>query len=215
MAVLLLFILILNIVSIVLMYYCLGDVEKKEKFIFIAVGTGIMYILTSLVYWISTMKIEVTEVSETGKNLITFLFVPVNGLIILPILAKSYAKLKFGSLSNRVFANRVIVLAILLIIVLIFECIYFKGIQEQVVDLIKANSKVEQEEKDTNQLNEASQTNEMANAVDENSLNAVENRISEVVVNETNQLNGVSKTNEVSNATGGNENVVMINTLEE
>lgn len=206
MAVLLLFILILNIVSIVLMYYCLGDVEKKEKFIFIAVGTGIMYILTSLVYWISTMKIEVTEVSETGKNLITFLFVPVNGLIILPILAKSFAKLKFGSLSNRVFVNRVIVLAILLIIVLIFECIYFKGIQEQVVNLIKANSKVEQEEKDTNQL---------LDTIDGNSLNDMANKIDVEVVNETNELNGVNQTNEVTNTARGNGNAVIVNTLEE
>lgn len=205
MAVLLLFILILNIVSIVLMYYCLGDVEKKEKFIFIAVGTGIMYILTSLVYWISTMKIEVTEVSETGKNLITFLFVPVNGLIILPILAKSFAKLKFGSLSNRVFVNRVIVLAILLIIVLIFECIYFKGIQEQVVNLIKVNSKVEQEEKDTNQL---------LDTIDGNSLNDMANKIDVEVVNETNELNGVNQTNEVTNTARGNGNAVIVNTLE-
>lgn len=204
MAVLLLFILIFNIVSIVLMYYCLGDIEKKEKIIFIAVGTGIMYILTSIVYWISTMGIEITEVSETGKNLITFLFVPVNGLIILPILAKSYAKLKYGNISNKVFANRILVLAVLLIIILIIECNYFRQIQEQVVNLIKNNANIQQE---TN-------TNQLSDETNNNSLDNLNNQITEDVVNEVNtiiQKNTITETNIIN----GNENVVVVNTLEE
>ena len=204
MAVLLLFILIFNIVSIVLMYYCLGDIEKKEKIIFIAVGTGIMYILTSIVYWISTMGIEITEVSETGKNLITFLFVPVNGLIILPILAKSYAKLKYGNISNKVFANRILVLAVLLIIILIIECNYFRQIQEQVVNLIKNNTNIQQE---TN-------TNQLSDETNNNSLDNLNNQITEDVVNEVNtiiQKNTITETNIIN----GNENVVVVNTLEE
>ena len=204
MAVLLLFILIFNIVSIVLMYYCLGDIEKKEKIIFIAVGTGIMYILTSIVYWISTMGIEITEVSETGKNLITFLFVPVNGLIILPILAKSYAKLKYGNISNKVFANRILVLAVLLIIILIIECNYFRQIQEQVVNLIKNNDNIQQE---TN-------TNQLSDKTNNNSLDNLDNQITEDVVNEVNtiiQKNTITETNIIN----GNENVVVVNTLEE
>ena len=204
MAVLLLFILIFNIVSIVLMYYCLGDIEKKEKIIFIAVGTGIMYILTSIVYWISTMGIEITEVSETGKNLITFLFVPVNGLIILPILAKSYAKLKYGNISNKVFANRILVLAVLLIIILIIECNYFRQIQEQVVNLIKNNANIQQE---TN-------TNQLSDETNNNSLDNLDNQITEDVVNEVNtiiQKNTITETNIIN----GNENVVVVNTLEE
>ena len=68
MLVILLFIIILNIVSIVLMYYCLADLTKKEKLIYIAAGTALMYILTTIVYWISTRGIEMTEVSEMGKK---------------------------------------------------------------------------------------------------------------------------------------------------
>lgn len=204
MAVLLLFILIFNIVSIVLMYYCLGDIEKKEKIIFIAVGTGIMYILTSIVYWISTMGIEITEVSETGKNLITFLFVPVNGLIILPILAKSYVKLKYGNISNKIFANRILVLAVLLIIIFIIECNYFRQIQEQVVNLIKNNTDIQQE---TN-------TNQLSDEINNNSLDNLDNQITEDVVNEVNtiiQKNTITETKIIN----GNENVVVVNTLEE
>ena len=100
MLVILLFIIILNVVSIVLMYYCLADLTKKEKLIYIAGGTAFMYVLTTIVYWISTRGITMTEVSEMGKNLITFLFVPINGIIILPMFAKSYYSYKMRGLDG-------------------------------------------------------------------------------------------------------------------
>ncbi len=174
-ALLLLFILFFNVISIVLMYYCLGDLAKKEKFIFIAVGTGIMYILTSIVYWISTNGIEITEVSETGKNLITFLFVPVNAILVLPILAKSYSKTKFGSLKSDVFIKRGIVLGILLLVVFIIECNYFKNIQEGVVNLIKQNAQTS--EKNNNSLNYINE-----NLENEVSANVLNNSISQNLV---------------------------------
>lgn len=180
MLVILLFILILNIVSIVLMYYCLGDLEKKEKLIFISAGIAIMYVITSIVYWISTIGIDINEVSETGKNLIIFLFVPVNSLIILPLLAKSYTKLKFGSLEKRIFLKRGIVLSILLIIAIVLECIYFKNIQEEVVNIIKQSMQIEQQNKDTNEL-----LSEDVKNIDSNKLNNEENQIS---LNEVNDL---------------------------
>ena len=58
MLVIVLFILILNVVSILLMYKCLGIESKKEKLIFVVMGTALMYILTSIIYWISTKDIQ-------------------------------------------------------------------------------------------------------------------------------------------------------------
>ncbi len=136
MLVILLFIIILNVVSIVLMYYCLADLTKKEKLIYIAGGTAFMYVLTTIVYWISTRGITMTEVSEMGKNLITFLFVPINGIIILPMFAKSYYSYKMRGLDGNILKKRAMVLGVILLIILIIECIYFKNIQEQVVNLI-------------------------------------------------------------------------------
>ena len=90
MLIIILFILILNIVSILLMYRSLTDRTPKEKLIFIAIGIAIMYMLTSVVYWISTRNVEITEVSDVGKDLIIFLFVPINGIIVLPLFARSF-----------------------------------------------------------------------------------------------------------------------------
>ena len=179
MPIILLFILILNIVSIVLMYYSLRDLGKKEKLIYIVVGTAVMYIITSIVYWFSTRGIEVTEVSERGKDLITFLFVPINGIIILPLLAKSYSKLKYGNLDKSVFLKRGIVLAVILLIVLIIECIYFKNIQQEVVNMLNAQeNSIEQQESTNSVLNET--TNEVTNQITSTIVNETTNTISNV-----------------------------------
>ena len=141
---LMLFILLLNIVAIVLTYYCLEDADKKDKVIFIAIGIAVMYMLTSLIYWISSRGIEVKEISETGKNLLTFLFVPINGILVLPILAKSYRRYKTGRINGNHLRNRAILLGILLLIVLIVECIYFKDIQNGVINMLNEKKQEEQ-----------------------------------------------------------------------
>ena len=92
----LLFIFILNVVAIVLTYKFLPDMEKRDRIIFVGVGIAIIYMLTSLVYWISTKNVKIEGVSNMGKNIITFMFVPINSIAVLPIIAKSYNKYKIG-----------------------------------------------------------------------------------------------------------------------
>lgn len=204
MPVILLFIVILNVVSILLMYYCLRELTNKEKLVYIAGGTAIMYILTTIVYWISTRSIEISEVSETGKNLITFLFVPINGILILPLFAKSYCNYKLGGVDLNTLKKRGMVLGIILLIILIIECIYFKNVQEQVVNLIKEQqSNVSQEQKTlddatlilkSNEINDGNQieldtTNDLAtnttiqNEISENIISKNTNITEEIVVN--------------------------------
>lgn len=230
MLVILLFIIILNIVSIVLMYYCLGELGKKEKIIFIAAGTAIMYMLTSFVYWLSTKDIEITSVSERGKDLITFLFVPINGLITLPLLAKSYFKYKIGGIDMPILRNRAIVILILLVIILVIECTYFKNIQQQVVDLLIEQQSTQKttDAMETagnvvgNSLEDIETVNQTTNEAAQNSIEVQKNevlqgnQITEVVVNDTvNESlirnNIISNENIMENNSVSNENVVEIN----
>ena len=207
----LIFIIILNVVSIVLTYHCLGDLLKKERLVFIVVGLAVMYALTSVVYWISTNGIEITEVSETGKNLITFLFVPINGLVMLPLLAKSYYKYKTGGLDKSVLLKRGAVLGVLLLIVLIFECMYFKNIQEQVVRLIQENQEIQQQENE-NTLNENALGQEEQNTLNENALGQEEqNTLNENVLSQ----GGQNTLNENNVLVQENQNAINDNTLEQ
>ena len=192
MILILIFILILNIVAIALTYYCLSHIEKKERIIFIGVGIAITYILTSFVYWLSTKDVAIKEVSELGKNLITFLFVPINSIIVLPIFAKSYNKYKIGSLASDKLRNRTIILAIILLILLIAECSYFKDIQNSVVILIKKNNEKDVEEQQSilnsiteniisNTENINTEVNQTSNDINNETTNAIENTISNTV----------------------------------
>lgn len=197
MTLILVFIIVLNIIAIALTYYCLSDLEKKDKVIFIAVCVAIIYMLTTFVYWISTKSVSVKEVSDLGKNLITFLFVPINTLIVVPLLAKSYNKYKTGFLAFDKLRNRGIVLGAILLIILVIECVYFKNVQNTVITLIEKNQQTRQNIND-----ESLETNTLENIienVDGNTLqmNTVNAIVSNSAVNNTNSVSGSSKTNTV------------------
>ena len=137
MLIIILFTLILNAVSILLMYKCLNGIDKKERWIFVIIGTALMYVLTNITYWFGTKNIQISEETlQLGKDLIIFLFVPINAILTLPLFAKSFSKFRDGKIDGKILRNRGIALIILLAIILIFECIYFKNIQQQVVNMI-------------------------------------------------------------------------------
>ena len=195
------FILILNIVSILLMYRSLNDRTPKEKLIYIVMGIAIMYILTSIVYWISTRNIEMTQVSDLGKDLIIFLFVPINGIIVLPLFARSYCKFKDGGLNDTVLRNRGIVLGVILLVLLIIECAYFENIQNQVVKMITDRNNQAQQET-TNELSAEQSSdinsNEIVNNIDTTNQIEIENV---EVVNDTFTNESAEQTNtELDNA---------------
>lgn len=128
---------ILNAVAIILTYRFLGnEMDKKEKGIFIIIGIALMYILVTFVYWLSTKSVNLGEVANEGQNLITFAFVPVNSMVILPFLASSYKYLKSGKMEGEIFKRRLILLAVVLVIVLVIEFFYFKDIQNGILNLV-------------------------------------------------------------------------------
>lgn len=199
MPLILFFIFMLNIVAIILTYYCLSNLENKEKVIFIAVGVAVVYMLTSFVYWISTKDIAVKEVSELGKKLLTFLFVPINGIITLPILAKSYNKYKIGRLESDKLRNRGILILIVLAIALMLECSYFKDVQNRVVTLIEQNNGKKNDviqtapDMGTNTLANDVTNEEISNVVSENNTEMINNgntnKNSNMIENIVNQMN--------------------------
>ena len=195
MLVIVLFILILNVVSILLMYKCLGIESKKEKLIFVIMGTALMYILTSIIYWISTNDIQMTEVSERGKDLIIFLFVPINAILTLPLFAKSFSKFRDGRIDGKILRNRGVLLIILLAIILIFECIYFKNIQQQVVNMITEEERQTVEQQQTYLNSVAANTL----AAGENAIDSTNSVDDENVVN-VNDINNQEESNIVTNS---------------
>ena len=215
MIIIVLFILILNIVSILLMYRSLDNMTQKEKLIYIAAGTVMMYLLTLIIYWISTRNIEITDVSRTGKDLIIFLFVPINGIIVLPLFARSYSKFRDNKLSSRVLRNRGVALCLILFIILIIECVYFENIQKQVENMIsEKNNKYYQIQQQA--------LNSIANSTKEESINVNDTKsqsnqidietVNEIKSEEVDENNSIAEN--VAEGILENTDNVIVDTLE-
>ncbi len=132
---------ILNAVAILLTYRFLGnDLEKKEKGIFIVVGVALMYLLVTLVYYLSTKNMNLGYVTNEGQNLITFSFVPVNAILILPFLASSYKYLRMGKIEKNIFKRRIVLLLVLLLVILVIEFFYFKNIQAGILSIVSSGT---------------------------------------------------------------------------
>ena len=131
-------ILALNIVAVLINYRFLGTIEKKEKLIFIVIGIALMYLTVSMVYNLSLNNEETEKLAELGKNFITFTFVPVNAILILPFLASSYKYFKTGKLKKEIFRNRILLLLVIMIIILIIEFFYFQDIQAGILSIVQA-----------------------------------------------------------------------------
>ena len=87
------FILIANVVAILSTYLSFGKrLGKDKKMLYTMIAIGVIYIITLGVYFFSSLGIKNSNVSSNSKNMITFSFVPVNVIIILPFLIRSFEK---------------------------------------------------------------------------------------------------------------------------
>ena len=121
-------ILIANVIAVVLTYHFAKTLDKKEKVIFIAIAIAINYVVVSIIYALSSIGIEQT-VSSAAKTFVTYMFVPVNMIILMPVIANTYCNLKLKNIKRDKLQKRLIIIGIISIILIIFEFFYFKNIQ--------------------------------------------------------------------------------------
>lgn len=144
-------IVIANIIAGLLVYQFIKRLPKTEKTIFIGVSFAIVYVLVSMIYWISGFGID-SRINEIAKDFIIFTFVPVNVIVLIPFIASKYNKLRFKETSKEEFIKRLIVVGVIAIIILTCQYFYFKKIKqniratEQSVEL-KGQEVVDKEEK--------------------------------------------------------------------
>lgn len=195
-----LFILLINVVNIFAMYKLLGnDIGKKEKVIFIAVGVAVMYMIVSVVYWLSSIGMN-EKAADAGRDFITFTFVPVNGLCVLTFLSSSYKKYKAGHLKANILRNRCVALIVLLIILLIIEFFYFKNIQNNALEMLNNNT--------VNTIEE-NLTQENTQGNNENNNTSVENQLESGMSTNSEQSNtSIENTEEINNITSTNAEMI-------
>lgn len=173
-----------NVIAILLVYQFIKRLHKVEKTIFIGVSFAIIYILVSIICWISGFGID-SRINETVKDFITFTFVPVNAIVLVPFVASNYNKLRFKEIEKNEFIKRLIIVVVIGIVIVTIECIYFKNMKSNIK--ILSDNIAEEKNEDIGTINAI--VNEIYN-------NEIEVNITNVeVLNETTNSVLVNKTN--------------------
>lgn len=172
-------IILINVVPLVIVYKILKKIEKRELLIFMAVSVGIIYVLIQFIFLLSGIGIDET-VHYSVKNMIVFVFVPINIILFIPFLAVQYKKVKEKKIKYVDFANKIATCVVILIIVSVIEFFYFRSVQMNVKEI----------QENANQI-----YSETTNSVEENKTS---NNAEEKVVNnvQENKVNNQVKTNQ-------------------
>ena len=118
-------------------WHNLGDIEKIQKIITMIVLFVLIYIVTLIVFNISKSDIlyNSKEAMENVKTILVLLFTMVNGLIIMPFIAKILNKISCNDIDYNDAKKSFLVIFIVFIIVIIFECGYLKDIQNGILNV--------------------------------------------------------------------------------
>lgn len=129
------FILVANIIAIVSTYFSFGKkLGKDKKMMYTMIAIGVIYILTLIVYLLSSIGVNNSNVTSASREMITFTFVPVNTIILLPFLIRSFEKAKNKEIKTAKLNQRVIIFVIIAVILMITEFFYFRNIQKNIID---------------------------------------------------------------------------------
>ena len=192
--IILLFIALANIIAILLVYYSFGkNADKSKKLINTMIAVGIVYILVSGIYLFSSLGIPKNQGSGTAKTMITMAFMPVNTIIVVPLMIRSYIGMKNRTVSQRGFKNRVVVMGIIVFILIIAEFIYFRSYQNQINERFEMNQQPQNKIEDySNYELENTVINEINNEANDisNLNNEIGNKVNEIgnIINEAKNL---------------------------
>ena len=132
--------LIIYFINIAWTWKSLGEMGKSSKIVFVIVGILVLFIITLITFNISAKNIQYQHQGETDtiRNVLVSIFTGINGIIILPQIAKILEKAKNGDLEKNQIRNRLILWIAILIICLIFECGYMKDTQVGIIEIYKS-----------------------------------------------------------------------------
>lgn len=179
------FIILANIVAILLTYYSFNkNLDKSKKMLYTMISIGTMYIVILIVYFFSSLGLP-KNTSSNAKNMITFTFVPINAMIFLPILIRTFNKGKSKAITTKQLNRRVIIVAVIGIAVLVSEFFYFRNIQKGINKVLEAKQN-ELVQEDNSSIEENTENEEVVNKenleIESNNIskeNAVERNVLE------------------------------------
>ena len=118
----------------------LGNLEKSKKAIYIVVGIIISYFITFIVFQIAKRNIVIddNQIQSQVQNILVTVFAGLNGIVVMPQIAKTIDKIKEDEIDQKQLQKRIIILIAIFIICLIFETGYMKDTQEGILKMYQA-----------------------------------------------------------------------------
>ncbi len=113
--------------------------EKNIKIKYIVINLIILTIITTIIFNISSSGVQYPNKNMIApvRRIIEFLFIPLNGFIVMPYLAIQIGNLNSEQIDDKIFKKRITVMTIIFIVILIIEIFYFKDIQNGILNLYK------------------------------------------------------------------------------
>ena len=131
---------VLYIILISFTLHNLSLVENKTaKIAYVTIGLIVMLLCTWIAFYFSAKGVNYQNSNIIGnvRNVLLAVFVPVNGIVVMPYLANMLSKIGLNEITQEKFKKRIIILGVIFIIVLIFECSYFKNIQIGILKILE------------------------------------------------------------------------------
>ena len=107
---------------------------------YIVIGTLFIALFTFIFFLFSKIGVEYPKQEMVGqvRNIILLIFIPINGIVVLPQIANIISRVKNGNISKEDLQKKIRIILIICIILIVFECIYFKSIQTGIINFINA-----------------------------------------------------------------------------
>ena len=124
-------------VSFAWTWHNLGNIDKPKKIVVIVIGNIIMYIVTIIIFNISNSGIYYnnTELQTAVRNTIVSIFTGINGIIVIPQIAKILEKIEENEIDKNLALKRFFNILIVFILCIIFECGYIKDTQKGIIHI--------------------------------------------------------------------------------
>ena len=118
-------------------WHNLGSIDKNKKIAIIIATLVILFIITLIVFNISTKDLPYKDNGEIEpvRNVLVVLFTFLNGLVIMPTISKTISQIYEKEIDSSKAIKRVVIAVVIFIIVLIIECGYLKDIQKGILGI--------------------------------------------------------------------------------
>ena len=129
----------LFIVSIGFTWYRLEAYEGIERVIICVAGILISWLITSIIFYISSNGLEYmnVEVKNEISKILVLVFTPINGIAFMPYIGKKMSQLKFDEIEIQEAIKKVAIVLVLLLILFAIEVQYLESIQQGILNIGK------------------------------------------------------------------------------